>query len=72
MKIIAEKLSEMDELEMGPINVFLPWFAFSSHFKHSEWERDSERVREVQAPVKKRFIYVNDLNKNVFYWNLYI
>jgi hypothetical protein len=24
VKIIAEKLSKMDELEMGPVNVFLP------------------------------------------------
>jgi hypothetical protein len=31
IKIITKKLCEMDELKMGPVNVFLPRSAHTSH-----------------------------------------
>jgi hypothetical protein len=50
LKISGEKLGEMDELEMGPINVFLPRFATATglsscfHLKHCwrmKWFKDA-------------------------------
>jgi hypothetical protein len=50
LKISGEKLCEMDELEMGPVDVFLPRFATATglsscfHLKHCwrmKWFKDA-------------------------------
>jgi len=47
---VAKKLSEMNELKMGPVNVFLPWSVHTSHF---------ETERQINGSKLEAFCIIN-------------